>query len=145
MKIPLCTQDRSWTSSYGHPLWARRERWGERTSSYSRVSSKHRYSLKYAATFCMALLVGLVSSIIGAFMSRSSQTRWGVSGGTPNRIPEDVLVLMVSSQQTGIPLECLFHCLFFHVENCKKVPVPVEKRTGGAGIPQVPCFLYVHT
>jgi len=38
----------------------------------NRVSSEHRYSLKYAAGFWMAVLEGVVSSVIGAIMSRTS-------------------------------------------------------------------------
>jgi hypothetical protein len=104
-----------------------------------RVSSEHRYSLKYTAAFCTA---GLVTSVIGAFMSRTSYTRCAVSRGTPTMILEDILVLLVSSQWTGILLEFLFYFLYFYVKNYKGSPVPVEKKQREQEF-QKSCSLYV--
>jgi hypothetical protein len=99
----------------------------------NRVSSKHRYSLKYAATFCVAVLVGFVSSVIaGAFMSPVPHKR---AEECPEALPLGFqkMYLCFWCPQNGqefYVLEVLFHCLFFLVENCEGIPVPVEKNRG---------------
>jgi hypothetical protein len=62
----------------------------EGSAAQSRVSSEHRYSLKYAEGFWTAVLEGVVSSVIRGFISHSSETHRGVSRGTPTRILEDI-------------------------------------------------------